>query len=64
MDRLWALWQEQDLTRLEDAPNVTMWMGPMSKNRTIAETFDTQNRNGKGYLCYKYDGLDAKYYMS
>jgi tyrosinase len=64
MDRLWALWQEQDMKRLNDAPDVTMWIGPMARNKTIAEVYDTQNRNGKGSLCYRYDGLDAKYYMS
>jgi hypothetical protein len=64
MDRLWAIWQEVEPLRLVDAPNIDMWIGPMSKNRTVAEVFDTQNRNGKGFLCYKYDGHDAKYYMS
>jgi tyrosinase len=64
MDRLWALWQEQDMKRLEGAPDVNMWMGPMARNRTIAEVYDTRNRNGRGSLCYRYDGLDAKYYMS
>ncbi len=64
LDRFWALWQEQDLKRLEAATDAMMWVGPMSENRSVAEVFDTQNRNGKGYLCYKYEGLDAKYYTS
>jgi tyrosinase len=65
MDRLWSLWQEQDLaTRLYNPPNITMWMGPMAPNRTVGELYDPLNRNGKGILCYKYEGLQFKYYSS
>lgn len=65
MDRLWALWQEQDVKRIQDAPQTEMWIGPLEPNRRrIDEVYDTQNRDGKGILCYKYEGKPFEYYIS
>lgn len=65
IDRIWAMWQEQDVdTRTENAPEAEMWIGPLAPvNRRISEVYDTQNRNGKGYLCYKYEGKPFEFYL-
>jgi tyrosinase len=72
LDRLWAIWQEQDLEpRLKDVsgggtglfsmPGSTLkldtpiWMGFSAPDRPVRDVMDTLNRDGKGFLCYKYD---------
>ena len=32
-----------------------MWMGFVAPDRPVRDVMDTMNRNGKGFLCYKYD---------
>jgi tyrosinase len=76
LDRIWALWQEMDTSRrLHDAGppdyetesvplsmNSMLWMGIFSRDRKAFEVFDTLNRDGRGILCYKYEGLPASAY--
>jgi len=72
LDYLWALWQEQDPKRLragKDAVegqlrDVPLWMGVFATQKSSFEVLDTSNRDGKGFLCYKYDGLSIKSYLS
>jgi tyrosinase len=78
LDRLWALWQGSNTTRLDDvAAPVGMtfgakmgldgahakttkasmvWMGQFPPSLSIGKISDTQNRDGSGVLCYKYEG--------
>jgi tyrosinase len=78
LDRLWALWQGSNITRLNDvAAPVGMsfgakmgldgavakttkasmvWMGQFPPSLEIGKISDTQNRDGSGVLCYKYEG--------
>lgn len=76
LDRLWAKWQGDNTTRLNDlaAPvsfsfaslffgrktaktsaQTMVWMGRFPPDTRIGAIADTQNRDGKGVLCYKYD---------
>jgi tyrosinase len=32
-----------------------LWMGFGAPDRPVRDVMDTMNRNGKGFLCYKYD---------
>jgi len=32
-----------------------LWMGFGAPDRPVKDVMDTMNRNGKGFLCYKYD---------
>jgi tyrosinase len=38
-----------------------IWMGFSAPDRPVKDVMDTMNRNGKGFLCYKYD-KDAEMY--
>jgi tyrosinase len=77
MDRMWALWQEQDpgaraldvgtassifdLAPLRnDSP---VWMGAMAPDVPALQVMDPLNRDGRGILCYKYEGLQVKDYL-
>jgi tyrosinase len=76
MDYLWAIWQGNDEKRLHDldvsksgTKNVesaaaVMSVGVFGPDRKASELADTQNRDGTGILCYKYEGLGAERYMS
>jgi tyrosinase len=80
MDRIWSLWQEQDPgTRVHDvdvrprgmfdsSPPLTaaspLWMGVFAQDRTVGQLFDTKNRDGKGFLCYEYEGFGIKKYLA
>jgi tyrosinase len=75
LDQLWALWQEQDLKRIYDysaskmekqplTPDSPLDMGVFAPQRKAKEVSDTQNRDGKGILCFKYEGLAIEKYMS
>jgi len=74
MDQLWALWQEQDLKRLYDfstkraekppfTPDSPLQVGIFAPERKAKEVSDTQNRDGNGILCFKYEGLPIEKYM-
>jgi tyrosinase len=77
LDRVWALWQEMDTSRrLHDAgpPNYEkepvplsldsmIWVGAFGPDRKASEVFDTLNRDGRGHLCYKYEGLPVSTYL-
>jgi tyrosinase len=76
LDRVWALWQEQDpLNRLHDigpkpwfdfspiSMNMVLQMGVFAPDKKVSEVFDTQNRDGRGILCYKYEGLPIERYL-
>jgi hypothetical protein len=76
LDRLWALWQGSNVTRLNDvaAPVAAtfgamlnssgvkttkasmVWMGQFPPSLAIGRVADTQNRDGAGVLCYRYEG--------
>jgi hypothetical protein len=76
LDRLWAIWQGSNETRLHDfaAPATTslgsllgvkgkktdaqtvVWMGQFPPSIGMGKVADTQGRDGKGVLCYKYEG--------
>jgi tyrosinase len=78
LDRLWAIWQGTNATRLADlaAPiemsfgqllklgkkvtktnkQTMVWMGQFPPSLAIGRIADTQNRDGSGVLCYKYEG--------
>lgn len=77
LDRLWAIWQGSNATRLADlaAPasmnfmslfggkggaktskTTMIWMGQFPPSLAVGKIADTQNRNGEGVLCYKYEG--------
>ena len=32
-----------------------MWMGFSAPDRPVRDVMDTMNRDGKGFLCYKYE---------
>lgn len=69
MDRIWALWQEQDPKRIMDTGGTTgvldmspltldswVWVGAAGQDRRTVEVMDPLNRDGRGVLCYKYEG--------
>src|ERR1700760_131065 len=78
LDRLWAIWQGSNTTRLNDvaAPSTIsfagllskaqpaakttkqtmVWMGQFPPSLAIGKVADTQNRDGSGALCYRYEG--------
>ncbi|KAE9979520.1 hypothetical protein BLS_009726 [Venturia inaequalis] len=69
LDRVWALWQEQDPKRIMDAGEATglsdtspmtldswFWVGFAGKDRQTVEVMDALNRDGRGVVCYKYEG--------
>lgn len=85
LDRVWAIWQELNSSRIYDvAPasaaanpmsffgrgrggaNLTLdspiWMGFAAPDKPVRVLMDTQNRDGKGILCYKYE-KDASEYL-
>jgi len=47
--------------------STTIWLGFAAPDRPVKDVMDTQNRDGSGFLCYKYDKyaegymLDPKY---
>jgi len=78
IDRLWAIWQEEDLkNRLVDVtspsarptfpgfrgappiPDLTLKtpieLGFAAPDRPVGDVMDIMNRDGKGFLCYRYD---------
>jgi len=66
LDYLWALWQEQDLKRLADysaqpgegfTKDTRLEMGVYAPKRLVKQVMDSQNRDGKGVLCFLYEGL-------
>jgi len=78
LDRIWALWQEMDIeNRLhsvgppadkEKEPvslglDTPLWLGVFGPDRKVSDVFDTLNRDGRGVLCYKYEGLPASAYL-
>jgi tyrosinase len=77
LDRIWALWQERDISRrlhdpgppdhLREPSPLTMdsmlWMGIFGPDRKASDVFDTLNRDGTGVLCYKYEGLPVETYL-
>jgi tyrosinase len=65
LDYLWALWQSQDPKRLSEfsaPPGTRLDMGVYAPGRTAREVLDTQNTDGKGILCFKYEGLGVERY--
>lgn len=65
LDYLWALWQSQDAKRLSDfsaPPGTVLDMGLYAPQRMPSEVLDTENRDGKGFLCFKYEGLKMSDY--
>jgi tyrosinase len=78
LDRLWAIWQGSNDTRLGDVaapvelsfgqmmgrtkPTTKttkasmVWMGQFPPSLAIGRVTDTQNRDGQGVLCYRYEG--------
>ncbi|KAF2666287.1 Di-copper centre-containing protein [Microthyrium microscopicum] len=71
LDYLWALWQEQDPKRLSDfskqrgeeyGANTRLEMGVLAPVKLVKEVMDTQNRDQKGSLCFKYEGLSVESY--
>lgn len=77
LDRMWALWQEQDPAKramdvggsngfFDLAPlklDTPVWVGAMGRDVRSAEVMDPLNRDGQGFLCYKYEGLSAQAYL-
>lgn len=75
MDQLWTLWQEQDpKNRIYDysaekgdkeplTPATLIKLGLFAPERRAEELMDTQNRDGKGILCFKYEGIPVEKYM-
>ena len=77
IDYYWALWQEQNKTRLHEYsespadgqrttlnPKSPIWMGVFAPEKQAKELADTQNRDGDGILCFKYEGLPIEKYTS
>jgi tyrosinase len=76
MDYLWAIWQGDDEKRLHDldvsksgtknaeSAAAIMSVGVYGPDRRASELADTQNRDGSGVLCYKYEGLGVEKYLS
>lgn len=71
LDYYWALWQERDRSRLSDysaqkdddfTASTKLVLGEFGPTRLAREVMDTQNRDGKGILCFKYEGLSIKDY--
>jgi len=76
LDRLWAIWQGDNATRLQDVAAPTtlsfgsllgakgkkttlqtiIWQGQFPPDLAIGRIVDTQNKNGTGILCYRYEG--------
>jgi tyrosinase len=69
IDRVWSLWQEKDPKRVMDAGTPTgwfdmtplkleswVWVGFAGQDRKVVEVMDPLNRDGRGVLCYKYEG--------
>jgi tyrosinase len=77
IDRMWSLWQEQDPANramevggatgffdLAPLKNETpVWVGGMAPDVPAIQVMDPQNRDGRGVLCYKYEGLTLKDYL-
>lgn len=76
IDRMWALWQEQDPQRAMDAGGSTgffdmapltldswLWVGFAGTDRKAVEVMDPMNRDGRGVLCYKYEGNSFESYF-
>jgi tyrosinase len=76
MDYMWGIWQEVDPSRLQDldaswtrnlgskAGETILKMGIFASDIAIKEVADTQNRDGKGILCYKFEGMSVKDFLS
>lgn len=65
LDYFWALWQAQDTKRLKEfsaPPGTVLDMGLYAPQRMAEEVLDTENRDGKGVLCYRYEGLKMSDY--
>jgi tyrosinase len=72
LDHLWATWEEQDLKRLSDysaqrgeafSADTQLSMGLFGPVRSVRDVMDTQNRDGKGTLCFKYEALPIERYF-
>lgn len=66
LDYLWALWEEQDPKRSSEfsaPPGTRLDMGVYAKPAQAREVLDTLNRDGKGILCFRYEGLAIEKYM-
>ena len=72
LDYLWALWEEQDLKRLSDysaqageeySAATQLSMGVYAPAKLVKDVMDTQNRDGKGTLCFKYEGIPIERYF-
>jgi tyrosinase len=77
MDRMWSLWQEQDpVNRAMDfgastsffdlaplKPETSVEVGDMGPTLPAVQLMDPQNRDGRGILCYQYEGLGVKDYL-
>ena len=77
IDYYWSIWQEKDrknnIYDLNASANRDLaeksWverveMGEFAPQRTSKELADTVNEDGKGILCFKYDGPTAQDYLS
>lgn len=65
LDYLWALWQSQSPSRLKEfsaPPGTVLDMGLYAPQRMASEVLDTENRDGKGILCFRYEGLKMDEY--
>jgi tyrosinase len=77
IDYYWSIWQEHDRTKriydLDASPKRALgekaWparveMGAFAPSRTVKQIADPENQDGSGTLCYKYEGLSVKNYLS
>jgi tyrosinase len=75
LDRLRALWQEEDLKCLRKVDgtmwtfdmngftlDTPVWIGFSAPDQPVRAIVDTTNRDGNGILCYKYKGRGVKDY--
>ena len=72
LDQLWALWEEQDPKRLTDysaatgeqfGPENQLSLGIHGPVKSTREVMDSQNRDGKGSMCFKYEGIPIEKYF-
>ncbi|KAF2400179.1 Di-copper centre-containing protein [Trichodelitschia bisporula] len=76
LDRIWSIWQDAaPEKRRYDASNpasfwntgkisltTPIWMGFAAPDRPVRAVMDPLNRNGEGFLCYKYETGGEVYY--
>ncbi|KAF2669144.1 Di-copper centre-containing protein [Microthyrium microscopicum] len=68
IDRVWQMWQDQDLQkRISDTGTgltlkTPIWMGLEAPDRPVGDVMDIINRDGKGFLCYKYETGSEEYF--